>query len=196
MEKQTFNGLKYMLFFMLLMTSISYVSAYQESLGTFKQFSCINLTQTCSTCTYVTLDSINTPKQLVNIGVNMTQSGSTFRYQYCDTALIGAYNYNTFSGNFTAPVSFEVTPNGFQNSISFYALILILSIGIVILGFSLKDAPITILGSLGLYFIALYILFYGLVGMKDTVYTWAIGLIILGLAMYLSIRSTYELIVD
>ncbi len=42
----------------------------------------------------------------------------------------------------------------------------------------------------------LYILFFGLDGIRDPVYTWAIGIIILMLAAYISLRSAYELIID
>jgi len=91
---------------------------------------------------------------------------------------------------------FEITPNGLSDTLGFYFIILILSLGIVILGFYLRDPTITILGSFGLYFIGLYILFFGIDGMMDQVYTWAIGIIILMMAAYISIRSAYELIVD
>jgi len=91
---------------------------------------------------------------------------------------------------------FEVTGSGLNNTFGFYILILILSFGLIVLGFSMGDAPITILGSFGLYFVALYILFNGINGIQDLVTTWAIGIIILGVATYISIRSTYELIVD
>ena len=91
---------------------------------------------------------------------------------------------------------FEVTGSGYNDSVWFYIIILGLSFGLIILGFSLQDAPITILGSFGLYFIGLYILFNGIVGVQDMVTTWSTGIIILGVAAYISTRSTYELIVD
>jgi len=91
---------------------------------------------------------------------------------------------------------YNITPSGFSGTLGFYILIFILSFGIIIFGFYLKDAPVVILGSFGLYFVGLYILFYGLDGIKDPVYTWAIGIIILMLAAYISIRSAYELITE
>lgn len=89
----------------------------------------------------------------------------------------------------------EITPSGFINTIGFYIVIMLLSLGIMALGFWKQDAPIVILGSFGLYFLGLYILFYGLVGIKDPVYTWSSGIIILMLAAYISVKSSYELIV-
>ena len=78
----------------------------------------------------------------------------------------------------------------------YYVIILILSAGVIVLGFAKYDAPIVILGSFGLYFIGLYILFNGIVELKDPVYTWALGIIILMLAAYISVKSSYDLIVD
>jgi hypothetical protein len=141
--------------------------------------------------------------------------GSKINYNKVMTKIGNDFNYTINSNNFTqlgsncmgiscydgvnyetGSVCREVTPSGFIGTLGFYILILVLSFGIIILGLSLQDAPIVILGSFGLYFIGLYILFYGLVGMKDLTYTWGIGLIILGLAFYISVKSAWELITD
>ena len=90
---------------------------------------------------------------------------------------------------------FEVTGSGFNSTLGFYALILIFSVGVMVLGFWKQDAIIVILGSFGLYFLGIWILYYGLAGFKDPIYTWSSGLIVLGLAFYISARSSYELIV-
>ena len=91
---------------------------------------------------------------------------------------------------------YEVTGDGVNNSLGFYAIIILISMGIIVLGFAMTDAPITILGSFGLYFVSIYILFNGIAGTKDPVTTWGMGIILLGMAMYISTRSAYELIVD
>ena len=91
---------------------------------------------------------------------------------------------------------FEVTPSGFVDTLGFYILIVVLSLGVIILGLWKEDAPITILGTFGLYFLGIYTLFYGIAGIKDSVTTWAIGIITLGIAAYISIRAAYELITD
>ena len=92
--------------------------------------------------------------------------------------------------------TYNITPSGILGTLGFTFIILILSLGIMALGFMLKDAPIVILSSFGLYFVGLYTLFFGIDGIKDPVYTWAIGIIVLMLAAYISVRSAYELIVD
>jgi hypothetical protein len=89
---------------------------------------------------------------------------------------------------------FEVTGSGFHNTIWFYVIILCISAGIMILGFKLLDPPIVILGTFGLYFLGIYTLLNGIVGIRDLITTWAIGIIILGLAAYISIKSSWELI--
>ena len=127
-------------------------------------------------------------------------AGGYFNYTLEGLNSLGEYSANMRcddSVNFGfSTFTFEVTPSGFTGTLGFYILILVLSAGIIILGFTMKDAPITILGSFGLYFVGLYILFYGIDGMKDLITTVSIGIIILGLAGYISIRSAYELIVD
>ena len=95
----------------------------------------------------------------------------------------------------SASGSFEVTPNGIQNTFGFYIAILILSLGIIIFGFAINDGWVTILGSFGLYFISLYILFNGFVGVRDAT-TQGIGLVVLGVAMYVSIKAIYDMLTD
>ena len=88
----------------------------------------------------------------------------------------------------------DVTGSGFNNTLGFYFLILGISAAIMALGFSIKDGWIVILGTFGVYFIALYILFNGIVGVKDLVTTFAIGIILLGVAGYISVKSGLEMI--
>lgn len=93
---------------------------------------------------------------------------------------------------------FEVTHNGrsTNTNISFFIIVFIISMSLLIFGLSIRDPTVTILSSFGLYFISLNILFFGIGTIKDPVYTWGIGLILLGMAFYVSLRSAYELIVD
>lgn len=139
---------------------------------------------------------------LTFFNIEMTQSGKDFNLT------VGANNFTLIgetcmgitctdgSSYETGSVCEEITPTGFLNSMSYYILILILSLGIVILGLWKRDAPITILGSFGLYFLGIYILYYGLVNVRDPIYTWASGLIMLGLAFYISAKASHELITN
>jgi hypothetical protein len=85
----------------------------QSSLGVFKQNDQVQLVQTCSICIYITLDSIKYPDGTISaIATNMTKVGSTFYYNFTQTSQLGEYIYNTYYGNWTAPVSFEISVNG------------------------------------------------------------------------------------
>ena len=90
--------------------------------------------------------------------------------------------------------SWMITPTGVGNLTQFYWIILVISATILILGFWLKDPWVVIFGTFGLYFVGLYILINGIVGIKDMVTTWAIGLIILAVAAYISIKTAGETI--
>ena len=189
---------KKILIFMALafMLVVPFVSA--DSLGTFKQNQEMQITNYCSdgTCTYMNLSSIILPNGTkINHNAAMTKNVQDFNYTYTPT-LIGEYEFNT-CGNPSGSVicdsdTFESTPSGFVGTLGFYILILILSLGIIILGFSLSDGWIVILGSFGFILLGLFILLYGIDGMKDTAYTYGIGIITIMAGSYIGIRSAIE----
>ena len=157
------------------------------------------IVQTCATCSYVNI-SVSNQEGFLFVNQEMTLNGSgIWTYNYTPTN-IGRYDVTgigDLDGDATSFATyFDVTPSGYVGTLGFYFLILILSGGIIILGLWKQDAPIVILGSFGLYFVGLFILFNGIVEIKDTVYTWAIGLIVLMLASYISLKSAYELITN
>jgi hypothetical protein len=155
--------------------------------------------QTCATCSYVNI-SISNSNGLIVTNVEMIDNGSgTWTYDITPMTL-GRYDI-TGQGDLggvdtSFATYFEVTGSGLTGTLGFYILILILSLGIIVMGFYMQDATIIILGSFGLSFIGLWILFNGIDGLKDPVYTWAIGLIILCLSAYLLFRASYEFIND
>lgn len=192
---------KILLILFLGMFLISLASAEIQTLGTFKQRECINLIQTCENCTYNNISTVLYPNSSVVLSnVVMTKDDTYYNYTFCNTSTLGSYIVNGFGdldGEKTIWVyDFEVTPTGLGSNIGFYIIVLILSLGIIIFGVARNEPVITLLGSFGLYFLGLYILFNGIVGVKDLVTTWALGIITLGLAMYVSIRSAYSLITD
>ena len=201
LEKIAFHTSWIVLGILLSLLYVNFVSAEQSNLGTMKQHDCISLYQTCDDCTYVNLTSVKYPDGTIEtFNLYMTKKNQNFNFTFCNTTNIGEYTY-TVAGDkggvySTEVIGFSVSPSGFVGTLGFYILILVLSAGVIILGFSKDDAPLVILGSLGLYFVGIYTLFYGLDGMKDPVYTWGFGLIVLGIAFYLSVRSAWELIVD
>lgn len=88
----------------------------------------------------------------------------------------------------------EITGSGFNSNIWYYVIIFILLIGLIILGFSVKDPTFVILASFGLAFMGIYTLLNGIAGIRNLTTTYAIAIIILGTAGYLGIRSGWELI--
>lgn len=175
---------------------INFSSAVGD-IGLVKQYDCIDLYNYCPTCSYINLTAVQYPNGSVsNMNLEMTKSDNNYVYEFCGTSLLGEHSYTTCgdkAGVLTCEdISFEITPTGFTGTLGFFALILLLSFGVILLGFSIQDAIIVVLGSFGLYFVGIYILFFGLDGIKDPIYTWAIGLITLMLAAYISIRAAYE----
>lgn len=195
--KKIYYGLTILLFLNML----NFVSAEQSNLGTMKQNSCFDLYQSCDDCTYVTLTNVKYPNGTIeSFNSNMTKTNQDFNYTFCKTSAIGDYTY-TVGGDkggiySTEVIGFKISPSGFMGTLGFYILILLFSAGVIILGFSKDDPILVIFGSLGLYFVGLYVLFNGIDGMKDPVYTWGLGIIVLMVAAYISIRSAFELVVD
>ena len=91
-------------------------------------------------------------------------------------------------------IGFEITGSGLRDTIGFWIIILILSLGFIIIGFWREEPVIIMFGTFGLYFIGIYSMFNGIVGIKDDVTTYAISIIVLGIAAYLSTRSGLEII--
>lgn len=137
---------------------------------------------------------------------SMTYNGIFYNYTLtsAQTSVTGVYNVvvacaGTTNG-FTS-YDFEIVPAIYpsplsNNTISFSLIIFVISCLVIGFGFWLKDPVVTTLGSFGLVFFGLYTILYGIVGIRNMSYTWAIGLITLGLAAYIIIRSGYEIIVE
>ena len=103
-----------------LIVGLGLASAEQQTLGTFKQNSCIQLTQTCGNCTYnnisfvyMTLDVI-----LYNVSDQMSKVGTFYNYSFCNTSTIGEYNVHGFGdpdGTQTSwTYDFGITGTGFK----------------------------------------------------------------------------------
>lgn len=191
----------------LILINIILVSA--ESSYNFKQnelvnyrFRCFsNITNSyCSDATQLMI-SVEYPNgQNALDNQSMTYNPTYFNVSL-PTNMIGDYEAIIVSPTVNGTISeftYSVTPSGFagSNTLIFYFLILGISFGVIVLGFWVRDAWITIFGTFGLYFVGVYILINGIAGLKDTTTTYAIGIIILGVAMYISIRSALEVIND
>jgi hypothetical protein len=86
-------AIMFIVFFFASVSSFGYDEG--ESIGTFKQDSCIDLIQTCGNCTYNNLTSIQYPNTTrIEIDDTMTQDGSVYNYTNCFPSLSGKYFIN------------------------------------------------------------------------------------------------------
>lgn len=189
-------------FVILMFCSLFILTFVSASYETHKKDSPLYYSFTSNNATQCNVTSVNAPYGLVVLNQETDKDGQTFNTTIDSTVFyeLGDYCFNIVctDGENIETGSFcrEVTPTGLFNSVGYYVLILVLSLGVVILGLALRDAPITILGSFGLYFLGFYILRFGIVGIMDPVFTWATAVIVLALAFYISVKSAYEMIVD
>jgi hypothetical protein len=109
---------------------------------------------------------------------------------------IGEYGYGIScqDGGFGGALSglFEVTPSGSEQNPNFFYLIYIIIFVFLGLGFYLQDNTFLRLASVMLSLNGLYIILYGFPGIKDSIYTYFVGAILLGLAGYILVKSSYE----
>ena len=88
-----------------------------STLGISKQGDCIDLYQTCPSCSYVNITSIKYPNgTIIQYNVAMTKDDTTYNYTFCSTNNTGEHFY-TIKGDkggieTTETITFEITPNG------------------------------------------------------------------------------------
>lgn len=198
--KSSVYHMKY-LFLLAFILLIPMSMAMETSLGTFKQNSCVNLLQTCTTCTFVNV-SVNAPDSVqVLAETTMTKSGSKFTYQLCGNNQIGVYNVNGHGdidgtdSPFT--YTYEITPSGtlggFGGTLGFYLIIIAIIVGVIALGFSIQEPWFVIIGGMFLMMTGIYSINSGVAGYRDMFMTWGIGLFEIGIGAYLAIKSGMEL---
>jgi len=181
--------------FSMFITGGIFVSAL-DSLGTFKQNDCINISQVCDDATFISISSVTYPNSTRAIEqVNMTSLGSgEYVYEFTNTSTSGRYDVRGISDGCdkTFATYFEITPSGFVGTLGFYIIILILSLGLIILGYSIEDAWVIVLGGMGLILVGLFILLYGINGIKDSAYTYSFGIITIMAGAYFAVRGALE----
>ena len=186
--------------FLIVIPMICATPTYKQNTVLDLKVPCINNGTSCSSSALCNTTIINPEGNLIVNNQEMSRNLSTFNYTLTPTQtfILGQYEFLVTCTDGTdsaaSDLTFKITPSGFMENSFFLIVIVILSAGVIILGFRLADPPLVVLGSFGLYFLGIYILFNGILGVKDLITTWAIGLIVLGVAMYISIKSAWELI--
>jgi len=122
-----------------------------DSQGTFKQNDCVNISQTCATCTYVNISSIsNKDDSNLISNVAMTSFGNgEWRYEFCNTSTLGRYDVKGIGDvngvDTSFAVYFDITYNGDSISSSqatLYAVLLFVLIFVfVITILGIKQLP-------------------------------------------------------
>jgi hypothetical protein len=155
------------------------------------------LYQICSNCTYVNISSVVYPDGTVeSINNEMTKNDVTYTYDFTNTSTAGRYLY-TVKGDKdgsvkTETICFDVNPSGFFGTTSFYIIFLIISIGIIVIGFSIKDGWTVVIGSFAMMLFGLFVLLYGIDGIKDAAYTYGISIITIMIGAYFGIRAAMD----
>jgi hypothetical protein len=202
----------FLLFFLLFITS--YVSAEVQTLPPVERGQCIELTQTCSNCTYVNFTSMVYPNKTQSIvGIGMTTFNNiNYNATFCDTNSLGDYIVTTcgdIDGGFECvDFDFPVTPSGAdpigsgQGTILLAVMFIILALAIIFLlmGFSSEaifvKIAMVVLGFVMILILILYTLLVlnesiaqspSLVGGFETFYTVMTYIGIVGFLAFLVI---------
>jgi hypothetical protein len=180
-----------MLVMLLGMFLLSFTSA---SLGTFKQNDCVDI-KTILNISAVTISSLNYPNSSTALNIiEMDKNGLTFNYTFCNTLLVGTYNYdyNDTEGNVYVN-SFDVTPSGESGSSNqiFFILFFVVAYGIGFFGFFGKNMLISFLGGIAMIFLGIYTSTNGIIIYKDA-FTSALSNITLGIGFIFMLLPIVE----
>lgn len=186
--------MKRILILMVLLLCLTLITASPHK--QYTNYELVVSSNNATSCNYTYVLFPDNSKEITNFA--MTKNGQDFNITIPSSNFSRTgdtcFGVSCFDGSDyeTGSVCTEVTPSGNSGTLGFYFLILILSAGVIIFGFGIKDGWIVVLGSFGLILIGLLILFFGIDGWKDPTYTWGLGIIILMVGCYLSVRATIE----
>lgn len=130
----------------------------------------------------------------------MSHNPSFYNYTIApeDTMPLGTYNYDVLCNRSiltgSDPDSFEITPTGFLDTPGFYFLIIGVSLVFMLFGiYLIKDEWITLLSTIGLYFVGIHFARYGFADRIEPV-SIGISVVTLGVAIYVSLKTALEII--
>jgi hypothetical protein len=183
---------------LLVLTLLPFVTAEMQHLPTQKQYSCFEIQQTCSNCTYVTLEYITYPapnSTVAYINTNMTQQGNGYNYTFCETDTTGVYIISTcgdVDGILTCVnYDLEVTSTGDSSSNTFFIIFLILSFALLLVAFIFKNTVFAFFSGLFFLVSGVYTMINGFANITST-YTYIIAIVLIGVGAILSITSALD----
>jgi hypothetical protein len=125
------------LFGIIFLSCVNFASAEQQSLGTYEPNDCINLIQTCGTCTFNNITSVLSPNSTTLLyQTEMVKLGTEYTYQFCNTSSWGTYIVNgvgDLDGTATVwaydfVIGKELAPVGINITLLMFFIVLLISI--------------------------------------------------------------------
>lgn len=155
------------------------------------------LTNSTTDC-YLHVYNLSSGSHLVQ--TEMTFDGNGLDWEY--TILGGNYTVGLLTNHVVFCNSTElndivasemlITHSGLDLTIGFFFLLLGLAIGLVVVGFFIQDKWVVVIGGFIMVLVGLFVLFNGIAGFRDLNYTRWIGILILFLGSYFSVRGSME----
>lgn len=202
--KLIFNKKLFLFIFSLifLIGLINFTSTVTETtLGTFKQWERVRVSQVCSDATYINLSSITYPNSntaVSNIEMNSVGSGEYF-YDFNDTTLLGRYDVRGISDGCdkTFATYFNITPSGDYGveNIVFIVLVILLVYAITFIGFFTRNTWITVISSGAMVFLGVWMMRYGIIIYSNDLTTY-LAVITWGLGAILGLWALVEYIIE
>ena len=147
-----------------------------SDLGEFKQDSCVNIRQTCASCSYVNITIArpdNNTAMLTNQPM-VSDGGASWNYVTCNTTILGRYDVNGFGDINGVKTGFDVlyfnvTPSGQGGStnIIFIIILIVILYTVAFIGFFGKNIPISILGGMAMLGLGVYLISQGIIIYRD-----------------------------
>lgn len=195
---------KLLLGIVLGMMLVSLCAAEIQTIGPFKQNTCVQLPQICANCTYNNVTTMIMPNGTrFPINSVMTKAGSDYTYKFCNTDSVGKYIVNgegDANGNVVIwNYDFNVTETGVQDYKISEAILLIMAIlvgyAFIIFGIKGQDFVAALLGSMILMGTSIYIVNNGFANLAyNNFFVLMLNLANFGFASYVMLRTVIEFI--
>lgn len=117
--------------------------------------------------------------ELTISGLNFTDAGEHHYIIWCNDTYFGG----EVSG------SFLVTHTGFTGTLGFYIVLLVIALILILIGYSVEDEWLVVLGGFGLTLLGLFTWINGINEMRDSVYTYSFSIILIFTGLYFAIRA-------
>lgn len=171
-----------------------------DSLGTFKQYDSVRITQVCQDASWINISSIALPNStIVYPNTRMISAGSgEFYFIFNKTADLGKYDVRGISDGCekTFAVYFTITPTvGAEDNTTMFIIIGLIAILLLILGALTRNYIFSTISGFTILIAGIYSMIYGF-GSITNVYTQMISVIIAGIGAIITIISSLGLLED